>query len=79
MPRQTHRMPRQKCGRDDSDDDADELLLKALRQLADEALEEEIPERLLRLVRTAERRHEGEGDGPEGRLQESAEKSGKRS
>jgi hypothetical protein len=60
-------MPRQKRVRDDSDDDADERLLKALRQLADEALEEEIPERLLRLVRrTAERQHETEDERPEG-------------
>jgi hypothetical protein len=60
-------MPRQKRVRDDSDDDADERLLKALRQLADEALEEEIPERLLRLVRrTAERQHETKDERPEG-------------
>ena len=60
-------MPKQKWVRHDSDDAADELLLQALRQLADEALEEEIPERLLRLVRSAERQHEAEGERPEGR------------
>jgi hypothetical protein len=60
-------MPRQKSVRHESDDDADELLFRALRQLADEALEEEIPERLLRLVRrTAERQHETEDERPEG-------------
>jgi hypothetical protein len=31
----------------------DDLLMRALRQLADEALEEEIPERLLRPLREA--------------------------
>jgi hypothetical protein len=36
--------------------EADDLLLRALRQLADEALEEDIPERLLRPLREAERR-----------------------
>ena len=74
MPRQNHRMPR-----DDSDDDGDELLLRALRQLADEALEEQVPERFLRLIRAARRQHEGEGDGPEGSLQDAAKKSGERS
>ena len=58
-------MPRQKSVRYESDDDADELLFRALRQLADEALEEEIPERLLRLIRTAERQHEAGGERPE--------------
>jgi hypothetical protein len=38
------------------DAEADELLLRALRQLADEALEEEIPERLLRPLREAQSR-----------------------
>jgi hypothetical protein len=42
--------------------EADELLLRALRQLADEALEEEIPERLLRPLREAQG---GEGGGPQ--------------
>jgi len=59
-------MPRQKSVRYESDDDADELLFRALRQLADEALEEEIPERLLRLIRTAERQPEAGGERPEG-------------
>ena len=38
---------------------ADELLLRALRQLADEALEEEIPERLLRPLRVARGAQDG--------------------
>jgi hypothetical protein len=38
---------------------ADELLMRALRQLADEALEEEIPERLLRPLRAARKPHDG--------------------
>jgi hypothetical protein len=59
-------MPRQKSVRHESDDDADELLFRALRQLADAALEEEIPERLLRLIRSAERQHEAGGERPEG-------------
>ena len=58
-------MPRQKSVRHESDD-ADELLFRALRQLADAALEEEIPERLLRLIRSAERQHEAGGERPEG-------------
>ena len=35
--------------------DADDPLFRALRQVADEALEEEIPERLLRVIRAAQR------------------------
>jgi hypothetical protein len=42
--------------------EADELLLRALRQLADEALEEEIPERLLRPLREAQG---GDGGAPQ--------------
>ncbi len=38
---------------------ADELLLRALKQLADEALEEEIPERLLRPLREARGQQNG--------------------
>jgi hypothetical protein len=38
---------------------ADELLMRALRQLADEALEEEIPERLLRPLRAARKPQDG--------------------
>jgi hypothetical protein len=38
---------------------ADELLLRALKQLADEALEEAIPERLLRPLRDARNQQNG--------------------
>jgi hypothetical protein len=38
---------------------ADEMLLRALRQLADEALDEEIPERLLRPLRAARGAQDG--------------------
>lgn len=43
---------------------ADDLLLRALRQLADEALEEEIPERLLRPLREARSRQDPAGERP---------------
>jgi hypothetical protein len=45
--------------------EADELLLRALRQLADEALEEEIPERLLRPLREAQGGQGGDGGAPQ--------------
>ena len=45
--------------------EADDLLLRALRQLADEVLEEEVPERLLRPLREARNRHKV-GGGPKG-------------
>ena len=61
----TYRMPKRKSVRHQSDQDADELLFRALRQLADEALEEEIPERLLRLIRTAQRQQEAASERPE--------------
>ena len=41
--------------------DADDPLFRALRQVADEALEEEIPERLLRVIRAAQRPPGGQG------------------
>jgi hypothetical protein len=66
-------MPRQKRARHASGDDADDPLFRALRQLADEALEEEVPERFLRLIRAAERQHEGER--PEGQADELVEKA----
>jgi hypothetical protein len=71
-----HRMPGQKRVRHDSDD-ADDPLFRALRQLADEALEEEIPERFLRLIRAAERQHEGEGERPETQADELVKEAGK--
>ena len=42
------------------------MLLRALRQLADEALVEEVPERLLRPLRDAQRRQQGDGQTPQG-------------
>ena len=73
-----HRMPRQKWVRHDSDDGGDDLLFRALRQLADEALEEEVPERFLRLIRAAQRHHDAEGDRSEANAEESGKKSGER-
>jgi len=46
-------MPKRKQTRQDDKVDADDPLFRALRQVADEALEEEIPERLLRVIRAA--------------------------
>jgi hypothetical protein len=40
---------------------ADDLLLRALRQVADEALEETVPDRLLQVIREA-RQRSAEGD-----------------
>jgi hypothetical protein len=71
-------MPRQKWVRHDSDDEADDLLFRALRQLADEALEEEVPERFLRLIRAAQRQHEAEGERAEANSPESGKTSGER-
>lgn len=39
---------------------ADDQLLRALRQVADEALEEAVPDRLLQVIRSARRRADGE-------------------
>jgi hypothetical protein len=46
-------MSKKKSNEREREAQADELLLRALRQLADEALEDEIPERLLRPLREA--------------------------
>jgi len=40
---------------------ADDLLLRALRQVADEALEETVPDRLLQVIREARRRRGAAG------------------
>ena len=61
-----------------SPDGGDDLLFRALRQLADEALEEEVPERFLRLIRAAQRQHDAEGDRSEANAEESGKKSGER-
>jgi hypothetical protein len=45
--------------------DAAALLRRALRPLADEALEEEIPERLLRPLREAQGGQGGDGGAPQ--------------
>jgi hypothetical protein len=54
-------MSKKKSNEREREAQADELLLRALRQLADEALEDEIPERLLRPLREAR----GGGGKPE--------------
>jgi hypothetical protein len=40
----------------------DARLLRALRQVADEALEETVPDRLLQVIREARRRHGAEDE-----------------
>jgi hypothetical protein len=56
-------MPRKsKTERDRETEADDDLLLRALRQLADEALVEEVPERLLRPLREAQRRQQVDGE-----------------
>jgi hypothetical protein len=57
-------MPRKNRTDRDREAEADDLLLRALRQLADEALEEEVPERLLRPLREAQSRQQGDGADP---------------
>jgi hypothetical protein len=47
-------MPKRKPTRQDKEVDLDDPLFRALRQVADEGLEEEIPERLLRVIRAAQ-------------------------
>jgi hypothetical protein len=41
---------------------ADDRLLLALRQVADEALEETVPDRLLQVIRAARRQHAANGE-----------------
>jgi hypothetical protein len=41
---------------------ADERLLRALRQVADDALEESVPDRLLQVIRAARRQHTANGE-----------------
>jgi hypothetical protein len=41
---------------------ADDHLLRALRQVADEALEETVPDRLLQVIRAARRQHVANGE-----------------
>ena len=41
---------------------ADDHLLRALRQVADEALEETVPDRLLQVIRAARRQHTADGE-----------------
>jgi hypothetical protein len=43
---------------------ADDHLLRALRQVADEALEESVPDRLLQVIRTARQRPRADGEPP---------------
>jgi hypothetical protein len=54
-------MPRKSKSERVRDTEADDMLLRALRQLADEALVEEVPERLLRPLREAQRRQQADG------------------
>jgi hypothetical protein len=59
-------MPRKsKTERDRETAADDDLLLRALRQLADEALVEEVPERLLRPLREARSGQGGNGGAPQ--------------
>jgi hypothetical protein len=41
---------------------ADDHLLRALRQVADEALEETVPDRLLQVIRSARRQPRADGE-----------------
>jgi hypothetical protein len=41
---------------------ADDLVLRALRQVADETLEEAVPDRLLGVIREARRRRAADGE-----------------
>ena len=60
-------MPRKsKTERDRETAADDDLLLRALRQLADEALVEEVPERLLRPLREAQSRQQADGRARQG-------------
>ena len=60
-------MPRKsKTERDRETAADDDLLLRALRQLADEALVEEVPERLLRPLREAQHRQQVDGQASQG-------------
>jgi hypothetical protein len=45
-------------------DPADDHLLRALRQVADEALEETVPDRLLQVIRAARRGRGADGEPP---------------
>jgi hypothetical protein len=54
-------MPRRKQTKSRSQADVDDPVFRALRQVADEALEEDIPERLLRLIRAAPSQPSDEG------------------
>lgn len=58
-------MPRKSKNERDRETEADDMLLRALRQLADEALVEEVPERLLRPLREAQRRQQADGESRE--------------
>ncbi len=44
--------------------DADDPVVRALREVADEALEETVPERLLEVIRAARRQPGAGGDAP---------------
>jgi len=59
-------MPRKSKTERDRETAADDMLLRALRQLADEALVEEVPERLLRPLREAQRRQQADGEPRQG-------------
>jgi len=59
-------MPRKSKTERDRETEADDLLLRALRQLADEALVEEVPERLLRPLREARSRQQADGEPRQG-------------
>ncbi len=57
-------MPKQRRTRRRGRVDNDDPLVRALREVADEALEETVPDRLLEVIRAARRQPAG-GGGPE--------------
>lgn len=70
----THPMPKRKQVKPTAMTQDDDPLFRALRQVADEALEEKIPERLLRVIRAARDRPPG-GSEPGSFPKPSASKS----
>ena len=64
-PRARDRTPEQRPTRRRGRLDADDPVVRALREVADEALEETVPERLLEVIRAARRQPDAGGDPPE--------------
>ena len=59
------RMPKQRRSHRRGRLDNDDPVVRALREVADEALEETVPERLLEVIRAARRQPGAGGDPPE--------------